>query len=305
MFKEFIFSFDRLFFKPSDTAMCAVVRIGFGLILLPYVFILGLDLEAFHGESGVLPFGVSRMLVDDDVLSPLGWIAANDTSLIFCYLFFLFQALCLLIGFGSRFQALGVFFWLIAFQHRNSLLIDGGDILAHMIAFYLFCMPCGERFSMDAWMRGRRGKVPRELPIWGLRLLQVQMFLLYLSTSLLKYSGVAWRDGSAMVYIVQLNDVWGRFPLPEALFGSVFFLKILTLTVLVLELLIPFGLVVKSTRMFTVCTAMCFHLAIDYSMNLFLFQWIMIVGLLSYVDLDFLPLRWIRSWFGAGKEVPA
>ena len=59
---------DDIFFKPRDTTACAVVRIAFGLTLLPYALILGLDLIQFHSETGLLPYSVSVALVDPDVL---------------------------------------------------------------------------------------------------------------------------------------------------------------------------------------------------------------------------------------------
>lgn len=276
---------DQVFFKPGDTTPCAVLRIAFCLVLLPYVTVLGLDLPVFHGETGLMPFETSVSLIDPDVLSPLGWLAPNDALLWFCYWLFVIQTLLLLLGVKCRIQALCVFFWLVAFQHRHNLLLDGGDTLARLIAFYLFCMPCGERFSIDAWLKKRKGEgMPRKRPLWGLRLVRIQMIFLYLSTALSKAGGGKWLDGSAMVYVVQLHDLFGRFPLPSLLTTSLPVLHFLTWLVLVVEFLIPLGLCFKQSRMVTVPAAVLFHLAIDYSMNLYLFQWFMIVGLLSFID---------------------
>lgn len=292
------------FFQPSDTRACAVVRIGFAVVLLPYLLILGMDLEVLFGESGTLPYAQSRVLVDPDVLSPLGVLAPNDRALWFCFWLFVIQVIGLLLGFRSRFQAIFVLFWLVSFQHRNNLTIDGGDTLARLTAFYLFCMPCGERFSIDALLRARKGVSARLLPIWGLRLLQIQMILLYLSTALLKWNGEEWLDGSALIYITQLHDVFGRFPLPSFFLESIPLLKLMTWMVLVLEALIPFGLWFKKTRWLTVCVAVLFHLSIDYSMNLFLFQWFMIVGLLSFMSFDTIPPKYVSRWLNPVQKSP-
>jgi hypothetical protein len=295
-------AWDNYFFKPQDTSVCGIVRIAFGLVLIPYVFILGMDLSIFHSQGGLLPFEISLVLIDPDVISPLGWIAPNDGMLYLCFGVFSLQVLLLIFGISSRFQALGVFFWLVSFQHRNNLLIDGGDTLARLTAFYLVCMPCGEKFSVDSWLRSHRNLKPRLLPVWGLKLLQVQMVLLYLSTALLKLSGEKWLDGSALMHIVQLNDLFGRFPLPGFITGSVLILKVMTWLVLVLEILIPIGLIFRRTRPATLCVAVLFHLSLDYSMNLFLFQWFMIVGLLSFIQLDSIPLlRWFNFRERVGK----
>ena len=44
------------------------------------------------------------------------------------------------------------------------------------------------------------------------------------------------------------------------------------------------------TRRIAIAVAIAFHLAIDYSMNLFLFHWLMILGVLSFAEHD--ELRW-------------
>lgn len=164
-------------------------------------------------------------------------------------------------------------------------------------------MPCGERLSIDGWLRRRKGVAVRLLPVWGLRLLQIQMILLYLSTALLKAGGEDWLNGSALIYITQLHDVFGRFPLPSFLLQSIPLLKAITWGVLIVGILIPFGLWFSKTRSFTVVLAIAFHLALDYSMNLFLFQWFMIVGLLSFMTSDSIPLKYFSRWLNSSEKV--
>ena len=56
--------------------------------------------------------------------------------------------------------------------------------------------------------------------------------------------------------------------------------------VLALEWILPVALWVKRSRKIAVAVAIAFHLAIDWTMNLFLFHWIMILGLLSFLSFD-------------------
>ena len=60
---------------------------------------------------------------------------------------------------------------------------------------------------------------------------------------------------------------------------------------------------VLENRSFTVVLAIVFHLALDYSMNLFLFQWFMIVGLLSFMTLDSIPLKYFSRWLNSSEKV--
>ena len=61
-------------------------------------------------------------------------------------------------------------------------------------------------------------------------------------------------------------------------------LKVVSWSVLLVEFLIPCLLWNRRTRLLGLALAVPFHLGIDYSMNLNLFHWIMLTGLLSFVD---------------------
>jgi hypothetical protein len=54
--------------------------------------------------------------------------------------------------------------------------------------------------------------------------------------------------------------------------------------VLLLEWLLPLALWLPRTRKAALLIGILFHLSIDYTMNLFLFHWLMIVGLLSFAE---------------------
>ena len=60
----------------------------------------------------------------------------------------------------------------------------------------------------------------------------------------------------------------------------------LTWATLVFEVLLPIGLWVPRTRWFTLAVAVLFHLSLEYTLNLFLFHWLMLVGLLPFLATD-------------------
>ena len=67
---------------------------------------------------------------------------------------------------------------------------------------------------------------------------------------------------------------------------SLLFSQISTWAVLALELALPFMLFIPRLRLLASVRGILLHLSIDYALNLFLFEWAMIIGLLS-----FLPFR--------------
>lgn len=278
---------EDFFFTKGDVKLCSIIRIGFALILLPYVCMIGLNLHDFYGADGLVSYSASRDIMDPDSFSALEFLARSSFALNVCYAIFCINVLLLLLGVFSRTQAALVFFWLVAFQHRNILLNDGEDILARWIAFTLIIMPCGEYFSVDAWRRRLKGILPQARSLLGLRILQIEMTLIYSSTALLKLDGTEWVNGTAVIYAAQLTDVFGRFPLPDFFLSSPKLLMMLTWAVLAVECLIPLGLWFRETRLWAILLGLVLHLSLDYAMNLFLFQWLMMLGLMSFLD-----LRW-------------
>ena len=181
---------------------------------------------------------------------------------------------------------------------RNPLIIDGEDTVMRMMAFFLIWMPSGQcwsvqalpcaagsAFSQRAWLR--------QAPGWGLRLLQIQMATIFLSTGLLKLGGDEWIDGTALYYVSRLDDFFGRFPVPAWPFDTPWTRR-------------PDDLgrgagragrarlhLVRETRRLCLLATVLFHLANEWTMHLFLFHWIMLVGWLSFLTTE--DLAWFSS----------
>ena len=258
--------------------MCGILRIGYSVLLLINVLIWAPDLTGWFGEQGLLPFAVSRKVVDPDTITLFAWLPKTNVVLWTCYSVLIAQIVALMAGWFARFQALCIFILLTSFQHRNMLIWDGEDWVFRLLAFYLIFLPIGDSYSVF------RRSEPARKPVWPLRLVQIQMTLIYVSCVWEKLNGSEWLDGTAVYYISRLDDLFGRFPVPGFLFQSLTAIHCLTWSVVIIECLIPIGLWFRETRKAALLLALGFHLATDYSMNLFLFQPIMLVGLLAFVD---------------------
>jgi hypothetical protein len=114
---------------------------------------------------------------------------------------------------------------------------------------------------------------------------------------MMKFAGSDWRDGTAMYYVVHMEDHFGKLFHPDLLFGYMGALQFLTYKTLVLETLAPLLLWFDRTRNATLVSLFLFHLGIDLSMNLEMFHWIMIVGWLSFLAQPFV-------WEDNSKEEP-
>ena len=120
-------------------------------------------------------------------------------------------------------------------------------------------------------------------PAWGLRLLQIQMAAIFLSAGLYKIATEEWFYGTAMYYVARLDDYFGKYPVPDWLFDSPWAVAIMTWAVVAGELLIPVFIWFRETRRVSLLLAVLFHLGNEWTMHLFLFHWVMLVGWLSFI----------------------
>ena len=273
-------AWNRFFYEEVDLTICGIMRVAFSSLLLVNIILWAPDLNVWFGEHGAVDLSSSRLLIDPDTWTIFQFLPRESWVLWFCYGLLLVHTTGLLTGFHSRVQAAGVFFWLAMFQHRNLIIFDGEDYLFRMLAFLFIFLPAGEFLSLDRKRGIARGSATG--PVWPLRLVQIQMTLIYVSTAIEKLKSEDWLNGSAIYYVSRLDDVFGRFPVPDLVFESMSTMRIMTWCVLALEVAIPVGLWIKRTRLSALIAAALLHLSIDYAMNLFLFEWIMIVGLLSF-----------------------
>lgn len=291
--------FDRFLFESCSPSTCVLLRITYSTLLIVYVAILCIDGPLWFSTEGVIKTETARSLFTYPVFSIFYWVEATPTQIQILLAIFLAQAVAMLLGIFSRFQAACIFLWLLSFQHRNPMITDGEDTLFRIMALFLALMPLDAGFSVTNWLRNqlRKKKLPsasssvsslnwrsRSESAWAVRLLQTEMILLYASAALSKATSASWQDGSALFYVYQMGDVYGRGWLPEFITTETFWIQISTWSVTVVEAAIPLGLCWKPTRWYAILLGIALHLSIEYAMHLFLFQWIMIVGLLAFVQ---------------------
>lgn len=296
LFDSMAVVWDRFFFRPVDMRFVGAFRIGFAAILLVNCLAYIPFAQMWWGQDAAVPFEIARELIDTDTLTMFTWLPQSDTTLWVCFAIFFAQVVALLIGYKSRLQAVCVFIWLTSFQHRLHLINDGEDTVFRLFCFLLIFMPIGQALSIDAYLR----KAPATLaqPAWALRLIQFQTALVVFCAGWEKWRGAEWIDGTAMYYVSRLDDLYGRFPIPEALLDSMPTLRAMTWMSLGFETLAPLLIWYRPTRIPTIIAAVGFHLMIDYTMNLFLFQWLMILGWLSFLATTDLKLwsRLLPGW---------
>ncbi|MFO0911649.1 MAG: HTTM domain-containing protein [Pirellulales bacterium] len=299
---------QRFFHEPVDTLPCDLLRIGYALILLVYCLAAWPYVITWYGAGGVYPLDVSRQLIDPDCLTLFQWLPNTNMTAVIGMGLLTLHSLLLLVGVASTWQAIGAYVWLVSFNHRNLLILDAEDSVLRILSFLMMLMPLGNYLSWDSWRRHGRlwGGEPTCRPCWALRLWQLEMCLIFLGCAYSKAQGDYWLDGRALFYASRLDDLFDRFPSPAFLWETMPLLKWMGWMVILLELSAPILIWFRETRTWTLVVLILFHLAIDYTMNLFLFHWIMIAGWLTFVSADAwrAAVARVAGWADAGKLTP-
>lgn len=288
--KERLATLDRYLLQGGDPSVIPFMRIAYACLLLIHLATLWPNAEFWFTDNGVLSNQTAISLGSDNNWSLLFWLPNTPFVIKLCLGLMVIHSTLLLLGIASRFQVVCLFVWLVSFQNRNFLILDGEDTLMRLYAFFFIWLPLDQRFSFTNYIRrSNKSSKPTSTP-WALRLFQFQIIALYASTSLCKLQGETWHDGTAMWYVSKMTDNFGRL-IPATFFDVYGVSAMATWGALALELTLPLALIIPRTRKWGVIAGVMLHLGIELSMNLFLFQWFMILGLLSFIRTE----DW--SWF--------
>jgi hypothetical protein len=187
----------------------------------------------------------------------------------------------------------------------NDLPMSAAHQVLRSLLFCLIWADCGRVWSIDAW-RSRRGGRPLDapigVPIWPLRLVQIQVAAVYLVTGLWKLNNVMWRDGSAVHYVLQ-NPQFRRFALLSSPTWDVW-TTLATYVTLAWEL--GFALLVfhPRTRRWALASGVVMHLGMWALLELGPFSLMMVASYAAFLDPAFVR-RWLPAPSVQGSPAPA
>lgn len=276
---------NNYWMRPCDLRMLDVLRRCYGGLLLVWVAGMWIDRALFFGAGSWVPAEVARAVLDPDAWNLYSVVPDTPFFVSSALLLLALGGAALAAGVWPRGAAAGSFLLLIALQHANNLLVDSEDTVFRLFAFYLIFVPPRAQLQLIPYPAAPEGPLASRYPAWPLRLFQLQMCLIYLCSGIQKTDGAEWLDGSALYYVFRLDDTV-KYPMPAAVTESMGLLQLMTWSVLAFELSAPVLLWLKSTRRVCLAVAVAFHLVTSYSMNLHLFHWIMLTGLLSFLKYE-------------------
>jgi uncharacterized membrane protein YphA (DoxX/SURF4 family) len=269
---------DSFWFTSESTATLALLRIAFGVVMIAWTLSLTPDLTAFYSEVGLVP-------EQPRWVTPITLLGFWDSPLavVALWLVMLVASVCLVLGYQARLAAVLVFVALLSFQRRSPDTINSGDILLRLIALYLALAPSGAALSLDRW-RSHRDTFWR-FPMrsrWPLRLIQVQVSILYLASVFNKAMSDAWTDGTAFGLIMRIEDV-RRLPVPDVVTDQLLLVNLLTFGTLAVELALAVLIWNRRALQWVLAAGVALHLGIELTMTLGFFSIAMLVSYVAFI----------------------
>jgi hypothetical protein len=295
-------AWGRFWFTPQPAYPLGLVRIGFGLVTLVWTLTLWFDLLRVFGEGGAAP----TYAMPDYQWSVFA-IWSSDTALQIGWVLLLVAAVALTIGWHSRVAAVVVFVFMHSFHRRAFYIFNAGDTILIVIALVLALSCCGAALSLDQRRQTGSFWSAQTVAPWAIRLLQIQLSLIYLVSVQAKLANKPWVDGSASYYAWRTDGRWALLPVPDWLADNAILVNAATWGTLVVELAIAILVWNRRCRLWVLAAGVVMHVTMMVTMNVAFFSVAMFVLYLAFVPWETVQQFSSRrsTSAGASAETPA
>ncbi|HEY0248626.1 MAG TPA: HTTM domain-containing protein [Gryllotalpicola sp.] len=283
-------SYDRaegwLLDEKRATYGASVSRIVYGVVMVAFV-LANASTAQYHwgGASG----WADPMRETNTWGFPFTVFSHTEPNVVFLLLYALLgvAGLSLMVGFYSRLSAMVCLYLYISLVSGNPLNVDQTDNAIRIILFFFCFTDLSRHWSVDAWRRSRPswrpwtqrfpalGKlswVPILLHNFAIVAIAVQLFIIYTVAGLSKVKGVAWQNGTAVYYPLNVARFEPWPAINHLLGANALLVMIATYVAVFVQLFFPFLMLAKWTRRLALLGIFALHAGIALFMGLPLFS---------------------------------
>ncbi len=317
---------DEYWFGHESPTALGLFRMAMSSLIFVNLAMILTDFGAWFSEKGFIPESAGKTYLPNpevslwngrfhfhvpflgDSLPRINFLSGVTDDRVTLAFYLVLMAATLLCAFGlwtrvtSILMALGV----VTLQHRNGLILHGGDTVMRIGALYIAMAPSGAACSLDRLIGLWKGRIqpgPVRVSVWVQRVIAYNTALIYLTTFWHKFGfGSHWRDLTATWYPARLHE-FDRFPVP----GFVNQFPVVYLTTfgtLAIELALGTLVFYRPLRKWVLLGGVGMHAYIDYSMNIPLFSYLMVCLYISFYDgteIEAWSKRFGSRWFGRSR----
>jgi hypothetical protein len=303
----------RLFFSVRHRTIGAVILrvcLGFNTLVM---YALHFPQRAFiWGDQGVIPLAVNSTFLQMRHSASLYDISGSDQVHAVIFLAGIFVTGLFTVGFQTRVTSVLFFIFTFSLYARNEIVLDGGDNLLILVAFFLMFVDVSGKY-----IPGRADEAPPQNPYisvvhnLGIGAIILQICILYFTSAWAKMMGHMWQDGTAIYYILRSSE-FNLSPLTDALVRNDVLETLLTYGTILLQIGFPFVIWHRTLKYPWILGAFSFHVGIAYFMGLVWFSLTMLscefilIGDQAYVKAGrYLRPRIDRALLAARQRISA
>lgn len=283
-----------LYQKKHMLVGASFIRIAFGFIILYNYAINYFQRYFLWGSNGVIGFNATPL--QDIPLSAFSLYNFSTSTLYFDVIFHtgIFFAILFFIGYKGRVVSIVNFLFVWSLMIRNNLILDGGDNVSRILLLYLLFVNTTAYFSIDALLKSKkeRDKSPMHSPTdlslgnlvhnLGVLACITQVCILYFTSGLHKATGELWQNGTALYYVLQVEEFSHPF-FRDLLISNEWLFVSGTYMAVIAQIAFPFLLFNRFTKYIAMAALIGMHLGIAIVMGLISFSFIMIANQLLFL----------------------
>ncbi len=264
-------------FSTEPAYTLGIIRITFGALTFLWSLEIGVGLYDKFSVNGIVPQPPTYQF-----LWGVFYAWPGDTALLVGWIVLMVASLVLIVGWHTKLAAFLVFVMIMSFERRNPWIFNSGDGLIRILSLYLALSPCGAALSLDQRRRFGSFWSVQDIKVWPLRLMQVQISIIYLTSVIAKLHGDTWQNGSAVSYTLRLDDML-QLPSPAWVSTSPLIGNAMTWGTLLVEFSIGVFVWNKRWRTKVLLAGVFLHLTILLTMVVGFFSLAIFVLYLSFV----------------------
>jgi hypothetical protein len=269
------------FWAGTDPRVYALVRITLSVAALVNLVDLWPRRQMYFSSAGMIAESAVRATTAGRYYgSVFNWVT-SESGVTAVFLCAAAAIVALGVGAGTRVAAGLVWAWHLSYSHRAFPILHGWDAVLRSYSFLVFVSPTGRVWSLDRVMSPRSDDGD-DVPMYGLRLMQWQLFALYTTTAWLKLADPFWRNGQVLLYFSMSQ--YSRAPDDLFLVHHEWVSALGTYLTMATEIALPWLLWFKRTRPLGVVAGFGLHLTIATTAQLGVFSTCMIPPYFAFLD---------------------
>ncbi|HLK37785.1 MAG TPA: HTTM domain-containing protein [Polyangiaceae bacterium] len=284
----------QFFWGPADPRTYALVRIFLAFAGLVNLIDLWPHRYEYCAATGMISLSIIHKLTQGGLYTSVFFWVTSERGVDAVFLVAATALVTLGLGLFTRASAALVFAWHVSYSIRAFPVLHSWDAVLRVYSFIILISPSARVWSLTHWLSSARSTQGTErttspkkddgddVPIYGVRLMQWQLFVIYLMTFWLKAPDPFWRNGQLLAYFSV--SLYSRTPDDLLMVRHEWISAVTTYASLAIEVSVPWLLSFRRTRAYGMLAGFALHAMIAATAKLGVFSISMIPPYMAFLD---------------------